>query len=332
MAHHRNVIARIARVVGCVALASVALIATTAAQDQYPSRPITIVVPFPPGGSSDTVTRLIAAKLADNLKTSVVIDNRGGGGGVPAAIAMKQATPDGYSLFLSNNGLFAILPALTPDVRFDPIKDFQPITPLFAFPSVLVVPASSPAKTVKELVELARSKTGGLNFGSQGVGSGGHILGEMLRLSSGAPFVHVPYRGAGPAVSDLVAGNIDLLFSSYVSAIGQVEAGKLRVLGWTASKRSPALPNVPTMTEAGYRGVELEIWQGISAPLGMPPALVRKLNEEFTKAAHAPEIVSKVAAQAVEIGTTTPEEFAKLLAADVARLGKVVRDAGIKAQ
>ena len=332
MAHHRNVSARIARVVGCVALASVALIATTAAQDQYPSRPITIVVPFPPGGSSDTVTRLIAAKLADNLKTSVVIDNRGGGGGVPAAIAMTQATPAGYSLFLSNNGLFAILPALTPDVRFDPIKDFQPITPLFAFPSVLVVPASSPAKTVKELVELARSKTGGLNFGSQGVGSGGHILGEMLRLSSGAPFVHVPYRGAGPAVSDLVAGNIDLLFSSYVSAIGQVEAGKLRVLGWTASKRSPALPNVPTMTEAGYRGVELEIWQGISAPLGMPPALVRKLNEEFTKAAHAPEIVSKVAAQAVEIGTTTPEEFAKLLAADVARLGKVVRDAGIKAQ
>src|SRR5262245_15074912 len=175
------------------------------AQSDCPSRPVTIIVPFPPGGSSDVVTRLVAQKLGENLKANVVIDNRGGGGGAPAAIASKQATPDGYTLFLANNGLFAILPALTPDIRFDSNKDFQPITPLFAFPSVLVVPSVSPAKNVKELVELARSKPGGLNFGSQGVGSGGHILGEMLRLNSGAPFVHVPYRGAGPAVQDLAA-------------------------------------------------------------------------------------------------------------------------------
>src|SRR5262245_36543294 len=210
------------------------------AQSDYPSRPITLIVPFPPGGSSDTVTRIVAQKLGENLKANVVIDNRGGGGGVPAAIAMKQATPDGYTLFLSNNGLFAIMPAMTADIRFDPVKDFQPITPLFAFPSVLVVPIASPAKNVKELVELARTKPGGLNYASQGVGSGGHILGEMLRLNSGAPFTHVPYRGAGPAVSDLAAGNVDMLLSSYVSAIGQVQAGKLRVLGWTADKRSPA--------------------------------------------------------------------------------------------
>jgi tripartite-type tricarboxylate transporter receptor subunit TctC len=303
-----------------------------AQSESFPSRPITIVVPFPPGGSSDVVTRLVAQKLADNLKTGVVIDNRGGGGGVPAAIAIKQAAPDGYTLFLANNGLFAILPALTADFRFDPIKDFQPVTPLFAFPSVLVVPAASPARSVKDLVALAKSKTGGLNFGSQGVGSGGHILGEMFRLNSGAPFTHVPYRGAGPAVSDLAAGNIDLLFSSYVSAIGQVQAGKLRVLGWTALKRSPALSDVPTMAEAGYPGTELEIWQGIVAPLGTPAAIVRRLNEEFVKAANAPDVKSKVAAQAVEISTSSPEEFAKLIASDVARLGKVIRDAGIKAQ
>ena len=309
-----------------------AAVPATAQTDNFPSRPITIVVPFPPGGSSDVVTRLVAQKLGDNLKANIVIDNRGGGGGVPAAIATRQMTPDGYTLFLANNGLFAIMPALTADIRFDPVKDFQPITPLFAFPSVLVVPSGSPARTVKELVELAGSKPGGLNYASQGVGSGGHILGEMFRLRSGAPMVHVPYRGAGPAVNDLVAGSVDFLFASYVSVIGQVQGGKLRLLGWTSSKRSPALPDVPTMAEAGYSGTELVIWQGIVAPAGTPPAIVRKLNEELVRAAQSPEIVSQVAAQAVDMLTSSPEEFARLLAADIDRLGKVIRDAGIKAQ
>ena len=154
----------------------------------------------------------------------------------------------------------------------------------------------------------------------------------MLRLNSGAPFTHVPYRGAGPAVTDLAAGSIDLLFSSYVSAIGQVEAGKLRVLGWTASKRSPALPDVPTMAEAGFPGTELVVWQGIVAPLNTPAPVVRKLNEEFVRAATSPEVLGKVSPQAVEITTSSPEDFTKLLVSDIARLGKVIRDAGIKAQ
>src|SRR5262245_60221289 len=172
---------------GCAVLAWIATAVPASGQtDNFPSRPITIIVPFPPGGSSDVVTRLVAQKLGENLKTNVVIDNRGGGGGVPAAIAMKQVAPDGYTLFLANNGLFAIMPALTTDIRFDPVKDYLPVTPLFAFPSVLVVPSSSPARNVKELVELAKSKPGGLNYASQGVGSGGHILGEMFRLKSDA--------------------------------------------------------------------------------------------------------------------------------------------------
>ncbi len=305
--------------------------AAFAQSDGYPSRPITIIVPFPPGGSSDVITRLVAQKLGENLKTTIVIDNRGGGGGVPAALAMKQIAPDGYTLFLSNNGLFAIMPALT-DIRFDPVKDFQPITPICMFPSVLVVPDGLPARNVKELVELARSKPGGLNFASQGVGSGGHVLGEMLRMQTGAPFVHVPYRGAGPAVIDLVTGSVDLLFSSYASAISQVQAGKLRVLGWTAPKRSPALPDVPTMAEAGYPGVELVVWHGIMAPLGTPPEIVKKLSEEFAKAAHAPDVVQKAAAQGVEMSTMSPEAFGKLIAGDFDQLGKVIRDAGIKMQ
>ena len=322
-------------IVGALAAAltvSLADVPSASAQsDSFPSRPITIIVPFPPGGSSDTITRLVAQKLGENLKTNIVIDNRGGGGGVPAAIAMKQVAPDGYTVFLANNGLFAIMPGMT-DVRFDPVKDFQPITPLCAFPSVLVVPEGLPARSAKDLVELAKSKPGGLNFASQGVGSGGHILGEMLRLASSAPFTHVPYRGAGPAVTDLAAGSVDMLFSSYVSAIGQVQAGKLRVLGWTAPKRSPELPNVPTMAEAGYPSVELVVWHGIVAPLGTPPALVKKLNEEFTKAALSPDVVQKAAAQGVEMSTSSPEAFGKLLADDYERLGKIVRDAGIKMQ
>jgi tripartite-type tricarboxylate transporter receptor subunit TctC len=318
------------------ALSAILLLAaafsTPASAQDWPAKPVRIVVSFAPGGAADVWARLIAEPLSAALKQSVVIENRGGGGGVPAAIAFKQAASDGYTLFLANNGLFAIMPAMTADIRFDPVRDFQPVTPLFSFPSVLVVPSGSPAKTAKELVALAKSRPNGLNYASQGVGSGGHILAEMLRLRSGAPLVHVPYRGAGPAVVDLAAGNVDLLFSSYVSAIGQVHAGKLRILGWTSTKRSPALPDVPTMAEAGYPGTELEVWQGIVAPLGTPAAIVRKLNTEFVKAAHAPDVVRKVAEQGIEMYTSTPDEMGKLIASDFDRLGKVVREAGIKAQ
>lgn len=303
-----------------------------AQSDNYPSRPITILVPFPPGGISDVMTRAVAQKVADGLKTNIVIDNRGGGGGVPAALALKQSAPDGYTLFLANNGLFAIMPAMGGEARFDPLKDFAPITPIVSFPSVLMVPAGLPAKSVKELVELAKTKPGGINFASQGVGSGGHVLGEMLRLKSGAKMVHVPYRGAGPAVTDVAAGNVDMLFGSYVSGAGQVQAGKIRLLGWTAHKRSPAIPDVPTMAEAGFPGTELEIWHGIVAPPGTPAPIVRKLNEEFVKALRSPEILAMFAKQAADGLPTTPEAFSKLIASDVERLGKVVREAGIKAQ
>lgn len=307
--------------------------AIAAAQaDQFPSRPITILVPFPPGGSSDVTIRQVAQKAAEILKVNIVIDNRSGGGGTVAALATLQATADGYTLFLANNGLFAITPALGVDMRFDPVKDFAPITPVVKFPSVLMVPVGLPAKSVKELVELSKSRDKGLSFASQGVGSGGQVLAEMLRLKSGGKFVHIPYRGAGPAVTDIAAGNVDLLFGSYVSVAGQVAAGKVRLLGWTAPNRSPAIPDVPTMAEAGFPGVELEIWHGVMAPAGTPPAVVKKLNEAFVTAARTPDIVSKVAAQAAEIFTSTPEEYAKLIASDRERLGKAVRDAGIKLQ
>ena len=311
---------------------ALAPIPAAAQADNFPSRPITILVPFPPGGSSDVMTRAVAQKVGDSLKTNIVIDNRGGGGGVPAALAAKQAAPDGYTLFLANNGLFAIMPAMGADVRFDPVKDFTPVSTIVSFPSVLMVPVGLQAKNVKELVALAKTKTGGINFASQGVGSGGHVLGEMLRLKTGAPMVHVPYRGAGPAVTDIAAGNVDMLFGSYVSVAGQVAAGKVRLLGWTAAKRSPTIPDVPTMAEAGFPGTELEIWHGIVAPAGTPAAVVRKLNEEFVKALRSPDIVKMFGQQAADAVPVTPENFTKLIAGDVDRLGKVVRDAGIKMQ
>jgi len=302
------------------------------AQDSYPSRTITVVVPFPPGGSSDVVTRAVSAKVAEALKQTVVIENRGGGGGVVAAVAVKQAPADGYTLLLANNGLFAVTPAISTDVRFDPINDFQPITPLVLFPSVLIVPDASPAKTVKELIDYGRSKPSGLSYASQGLGSGGQVMGELLRLKTGLSMTHVPYRGAGPAVQDVAAGNVDLLFTSYISAAGQIQAGKTRVIAFTGQKRSPILPDVPTMAEQGFAGTEMDVWHGIVAPKGTPATIVKRLNDEFVKAAHTPEVVQMILAQAADVFVTTPDDFGKLIAADVDRLGTAVRAAGIKAQ
>ena len=308
------------------------LIADASAQTAYPTRPITILVPFPPGGSSDTVIRPVAQKAGESLNATFVIENRAGAGGNVAALATKQAAPDGYTLFLANNGTFGINPALFKELRFDPLKDYAPIAPIISFPSVLAVPADLPAKSVQELIALTKSRPNGLNFGSQGVGSGGHLLGEMLRLASKAPMVHVPYRGAGPAVIDLAAGRIDFLFGSYLSVAGQVQAGKVRMLALASPKRSPAVPDLPTLTEAGYPGVDVVIWHGIVAPAGTPQAIVKKLNEAFVKATNLPEIVSKITPMAIDVATGTPEEFAKLIARDHALFAKVIKDAGIKQQ
>jgi tripartite-type tricarboxylate transporter receptor subunit TctC len=310
-------------------LAALAFAPAALAQSDYPSRPITILVPFPPGGSSDTVLRPIAQKAGEALKATFVIENRTGAGGNVAALATKQAAPDGYTLFRGNNGTLGINVGLFKELRFDPVKDFQPITPIVSFPSVLAVPAALPVKSVKELAALAKSRPNGLSFASQGVGSGGHILGEMFRLKTGAPMVHVPYRGAGPAVTDLAAGRTDFLFASYNSVAGQVQAGKLKLLALTAPKRSPTLPDLPTMAEAGFSDMDVLIWHGIVAPAGTPPAIVRKLNEAFVKAANAPDIVARVTPQVAQITTSSPEDFAKLIAADIALFGKVIKEAGI---
>jgi tripartite-type tricarboxylate transporter receptor subunit TctC len=317
----------------CALVALLAAGPTASAQpDSYPSRTITIIVPFPPGGSADTVIRPIAQKMADSMKATIVIDNRPGAAGNVAALATKQAAPDGYTLFLTNMSVMAVNPILQSDLRFDPVKDFAPITPIISFPHVLIVPADSPAKSVAELAAYARTKPGGLSFGSQGVGSGGQILGEMFKARVGAPMVHVPFRGAAPGVTEVMAGRIDFFFTSYISTGEQAKGGKVRLIAIGGKKRTDAAPGIPTMAEVGYPGIEMDMWHGMVAPAGTPVPIVKRLNEEFVKAARSPDIARLVTPQATDVVVTSPENFIKMIAADTERLGKIIRDAGIKAQ
>lgn len=314
-----------------LALVASGLPGSAGAQEKFPSRPITVVVPLPPGGSADPVMRVIAKKMSENINQTVVVDNKPGGGGNIAVRLVQQAPATGYTLIMGNTSTHAVNASLYSDPGFDPVKDFQPITVLVSLPTILVVPASSPAKTVKELAALAKSKPSGLSYGSQGVGSGGHLLGEMMQSMIGVPMVHVPYRGAAPAVQDLLTNRVDLVFASYLSAGQFVEEGKLRILGVTSDKRSTVLPNVPTMAEAGFPGLEYQLWYGILAPAGTPGPIVKFLNEEFVKAARTEEFAKLVVPQGAEVVANSPEQFAALIATDLARLGKVVRDGKIKA-
>jgi tripartite-type tricarboxylate transporter receptor subunit TctC len=322
----------IAPVLCAMALAIASAISTLAAEGHdYPSRTITLLVPFPPGGSSDIVMRLVAHKVAESLKQTIIIDNRPGGSGNVAAMAIKNASPDGYLLMMGHTGTHAINPSLYSDLKFDPIKDFAPITALISFNNILVVPEASPARAVADLVALAKTKPEGLSYGSQGVGTGGHLLGELLAKHAGVKLVHVPYRGIAPAVTDTVAGRMDMLFASYISTGGHIESGKLRMLAIAGTQRHPRIPDVPTMSEAGYPDVQMQQWFGLFAPAGTPAAVVRKLNAEFVKALESDEVKDKVLPQVAFVIPGTPEELGAMVAHDIVRLGQVVKDSGAQA-
>jgi len=299
--------------------------------DDYPTRPITVLVPFPPGGSSDIVTRLAANKAAEILKQPIVIENRPGAAGNVAAMAIKNAPPDGYLLMLGHTGTHAINPTLYADLKFDPVKDFAPITGIMTFNNILVVPQSSPAKSVAELVALAKTKPDGLNYGSQGIGTGGHLLGVLLAKHAGVKLQHVPYRGIAPAVTDTVAGRMDMLFAAYLSAGPQVEAGRLRMLAIAGTKRHPRLPDLMTMPEAGFPDVQMQQWFALFAPAHTPAAIVQTLNAAFVKALESNEVKDKVLLQAAFVMPTTPDELGAIVKRDIVRLGEVVRESGAKA-
>jgi tripartite-type tricarboxylate transporter receptor subunit TctC len=298
--------------------------------DSYPLHPITLLVPFAAGGSSDVVMRLVSKKVSESLKQSIVIDNRPGGAGNVAAMAIKNAAPDGYTLMMGHTGTHAINATLYSDLKFDPIKDFAPVSPLISFNNILIVPKDSPATSAKELVALAKSRPGGLSYGSQGVGTGGHLLGVLLAKQTGTTLVHVPYRGVAPAATDMVAGRLDMMFFSYITAKPHVDNGTLRMLAIAGAKRHPVIPEVPTMAEAGFPGVEMDQWFGLFAPAGTPAAVVQKLNAEFVKALESDEVQNVLRPQGAIIIPGKPEVLAAMIARDVVRLGQVVRESGAK--
>ena len=313
-----------------------ALVATTAfatayAQQPYPARPIRIISPFAPGGGNDVLSRTIAQKLTENVKQQVIVENRPGANGIIGTEAAARAAPDGYTIVLIPSG-HAVNASLRRKLPYDSIRDFTPITLVGSSPLILAVHPSVPAKSVKALAALARARPGQLTYGSAGIGSSGHLGGALFETLTGAKMVHVPYKGMGLAITDLMAGHISLVFGTSASVMPHVRSGRLRALATTGAKRSPALPDFPTVAEAGVPGYEAGLWYGFVGPARIPGDIVRRLNAEIVAVLKSPEVHDRLASQGVDATPSTPEEFGKLMVTDLERWAKVVQRAGIRAE
>jgi tripartite-type tricarboxylate transporter receptor subunit TctC len=272
---------------------------------------------------------MLAQKLTANGWPPVVIENHTGGGGTLAALEVKRAAPDGYTLLLADIGSHAVSPALMADAPYDPLNDFTPITLTWSFPSVLAVPTSSSARSMPDLVALAKTKAGGLNYASPGPGSGGHLLGAMLARASGTAVTHVPYKGAGPAVLDLIAGNVDMMFASYGSLRSAYQTGQLRLLAVTSRSRLESLPTVPTMTEAGFPDVFLDAWFGLVGPAGLSPTIVDTIREATTQVMSSSEMREELKEQQWNLAIGAPKQFREVIAVDSIRLRRVLEQVGL---
>jgi tripartite-type tricarboxylate transporter receptor subunit TctC len=305
-----------------------ALIALTALAQTYPAKPVKLIVPFPPGGNTDIIGRLIAAKLTDAFGQQFYVENRGGAGGTIGAEAAAKSPADGYTIFFSTTGTLASAPAMQPALRYDPIKDFAPISTLANAPVVVIVTSTSPAKTLRELIEIA--KPGTLKFGSAGTGHFVHIAGEIFKDAAGVDMLHVPYKGVAPALIDLLAGRIDVMFDAFAQYEPHLQSGKLRALAVANPTRLSRLPDVPTTAEAGLPGFVLASWFGLAAPTGTPAGIVARLQGEVVKAIAVAEVREQMAKLGVEPGGSTPAEYAAMIADELARWRSVVKKAGIK--
>src|SRR6266545_5991607 len=300
------------------------------AQEPYPGRPIRFILPFPPGGGTDILGRIISERLAANLGQPVVTENRGGAGGNVGAEAAAKSAPDGYTVVLVAPSL-AISPSLYSKLNYDPVRDFAPVSLVATVPNVIVTHPSVPANTLTEFIQLAKTRPGGMNFGSGGSGTSNHLAGELFNIVAGVKLVHVPYKGVNLAMNDVLSGQIHLVVIGVPAAAPHIKAGKLRALALVAPQRSPALPEVPTVAEAGLPNFEVTTWYGVLAPAGTPGPVVTRLNAELVKIMHAPELKERLAAMATEPRTSTPEEFAAYLKQEIAKWAEVVRRAGLKA-
>jgi tripartite-type tricarboxylate transporter receptor subunit TctC len=304
--------------------------ATLVFAQSFPSKSIRYIVPFPAGGGTDIVARALAPKLLETSGIQIVIDNRGGGGTVVGADIAAHAPPDGYTLFMGTNTSHAINPNLPTKLPYDAVRDFQPVTRIALIPYMLTVHPSLPAKNVKELIALAKARPDQLNFASSGNGTPGHLAGLMLNDAAGIRTTHVPYKGAAPAVTAMVSGETQFTFSSLTSTLPMVKAGRLRVIAMSSLKRSPLMPSMPTVAEAGYPGFEAITWYGVFLPAGAAPAITAKLNTEFVKLLNNADFRAWLAEQGAEAAPTTPDEFAAFIKAEIARYAPLVKKSGMK--
>ncbi|MBX3664939.1 MAG: tripartite tricarboxylate transporter substrate binding protein [Burkholderiales bacterium] len=319
--------------IGAAVLAALSLPAVHALAQgtaaNYPDKPLRLVVPFPPGGGNDILARTLGQRLTEVVSQQVVVDNRGGAGGALGATIAAQANPDGYTLFLGSVGNLAQNPALKANLPYDPVRDFAPAALVAVSSFMLAVHPGVPAKSVQDLIALAKASPGKLNYASAGTGSSLHMAGELFKYATGTDMLHVPYKGTGPAMTDLVSGRVQLIFSTMPPVLPQVKTGKLRALGVTTIKRAAAAPDVPTIAESGVKGFDVSNWQGVLAPAKTPAPIVRKLNQDIIKALAVPGMTEALAKQGLEPAGGKPEAFGALIKSEIAKYTAVVKAAKI---
>jgi len=306
-------------------------LATGAARaEDYPTHPIRLVVPYAAGGGADSVARIVAKRVGETIGQPIVIENRGGAGSIIGAELVKKSSPDGYTLLLGQSGPISINPAVYRDLPYDPLKDFAPVTMTTAYPYIMVVSPALGVKTLQEFVALAKSKTDQLNYGTTGVGAANHLVTELFDRKAGIRMTHIPYRGTALAVTDLIAGQVQVVFADPISALPHIKAGTLLALAVTSKERSPVAPEVPTIAESGYPGFDAIAWHGILAPANTPPAIINRLNAEIVAALKDPETKGLLEKQAMQTVGNSPQAFADFIKQDIAIWKEVAEQARVE--
>jgi tripartite-type tricarboxylate transporter receptor subunit TctC len=313
------------------AVIAVLLALASASAGAFPDKPVRFVIGFTPGGPSDILARALGQKLAERWGQQVVIENRPGAGGNLAAEAVAKSAPDGYTWLLGNNSILATNQSLYRKLPYDPVRDFAPVALVAMQPNILVVHPEVPAKSLSDLILLAKQNPGKLNYASSGAGAAAHLAGELFKTMAGVDVVHVPYKGAQPALTDLIAGQVQLMFATSASVIPYVKAGRLRALAVTTAQRSPSVPELPTVSEAGLAGFEATTWHGVVVPAATPAQLVQRLNQELNLVLNEKDLRERLTALGAEVLTGTPRDFADYIAREIPKWTKVVKDSGARA-
>jgi tripartite-type tricarboxylate transporter receptor subunit TctC len=316
-------------VLGVVCIAVAVLGSPAAVAQEFPSKPIRLIVPFPPGGPNDLIGRVVGQKMSELLKQQVIIDNRGGAGGTLGVDVVAKAPPDGHTIAITTSGTLAISMAMQEKIPYDTFKHLKPITLVTTVPELLVAATSVPAKDLKELIALARAKPGTLNYASSGHGSMPHLAGELLKVAAKIDLVHVPYKGAAPAVNDLLGQQVQMAFFDLPVLLPQVRAGKLKAIVVGSRARAPSLKDVPTTAELGYPQVQAENWYGMVAPIATPPAIVARLHQVTVEALRDPGVREKLSSQGLNLVGNTPDEFSAYIRSEIEKWGKVAKSAGL---